>query len=234
MKIKFKVAILAILAISTSTSAKSQVLISVLFGDKLNSEKIEFGLKGGFNQSYFSEPSEAEGLNNFNLGFYFHFQLKENSYLSTGVLVKSTLGARGMSTYPIGDADFDSVFIDGELIKKVHYFHVPLMWQQRFNQRWYLEGGFQVGLRSKAEDIFELEDSFGGDLNYESDTRDNYKRLDFGLVGGVGYKWKQLPKSVSSGINYYYGLTDISKEVGETYQNSSIYIYIKVPIGSGS
>jgi hypothetical protein len=234
MKIEFKVAILAILAISTSTSAKSQVLISVLFGDKLNSEKIEFGLKGGFNQSYFSEPSEAEGLNNFNLGFYFHFQLKENSYLSTGVLVKSTLGARGMSTYPIGDADFDSVFIDGELIKKVHYFHVPLMWQQRFNQRWYLEGGFQVGLRSKAEDIFELEDSFGGDLNYESDTRDNYKRLDFGLVGGVGYKWKQLPKSVSSGINYYYGLTDISKEVGETYQNSSIYIYIKVPIGSGS
>jgi hypothetical protein len=234
MKIKFKVAILAILAISTSTSAKSQVLISVLFGDKLNSEKIEFGLKGGFNQSYFSEPSEAEGLNNFNLGFYFHFQLKENSYLSTGVLVKSTLGARGMSTYPIGDADFDSVFIDGELIKKVHYFHVPLMWQQRFNQRWYLEGGFQVGLRSKAEDIFELEDSFGGDLNYESDTRDNYKRLDFGLVGGVGYKWKQLPKSVSSGINYYYGLTDISKVVGETYQNSSIYIYIKVPVGSGS
>jgi hypothetical protein len=234
MKIKFKVAILAIIAISTSTSAKSQVLISVLFGDKLNSEKIEFGLKGGFNQSYFSEPSEAEGLNNFNLGFYFHFQLKENSYLSTGVLVKSTLGARGMSTYPIGDADFDSIFIDGELIKKVHYFHVPLMWQQRFNQRWYLEGGFQVGLRSKAEDIFELEDSFGGDLNYESDTRDNYKRLDFGLVGGVGYKWKQLPKSVSSGINYYYGLTDISKEVGETYQNSSIFIYIKVPIGSGS
>jgi hypothetical protein len=234
MKIKFKVAILAIIAISTSTSAKSQVLISVLFGDKLNSEKIEFGLKGGFNQSYFSEPSEAEGLNNFNLGFYFHFQLKENSYLSTGVLVKSTLGARGMSTYPIGDADFDSIFIDGELIKKVHYFHVPLMWQQRFNQRWYLEGGFQVGLRSKAEDIFELEDSFGGDLNYESDTRDNYKRLDFGLVGGVGYKWKQLPKSVSSGINYYYGLTDISKVVGETYQNSSIYIYIKVPIGSGS
>jgi hypothetical protein len=233
MKIIYKVAILAIIAISTSTSAKSQVLISILFGDKLNSEKIEFGLKGGFNQSYFSEPSEAEGLNNFNLGFYFHVNLKENSYLSTGVLVKSTLGARGMSTYPIGDADFDNVFVDGELIKKVHYFHVPLMWQQRFNQRWYLEGGFQVGLRSKAEDIFELEESFGGDLNYKNDTRDNYKRLDFGLVGGVGYKWKQQPKSVSSGVNYYYGLTDISKVAGESYQNSSIYIYIKVPIGTG-
>jgi hypothetical protein len=233
MKIIYKVAILAIIAISTSTSAKSQVLISILFGDKLNSEKIEFGLKGGFNQSYFSEPSEAEGLNNFNLGFYFHVNLKENSYLSTGVLVKSTLGARGMSTYPIGDADFDNVFVDGELIKKVHYFHVPLMWQQRFNQRWYLEGGFQVGLRSKAEDIFELEESFGGDLNYKNDTRDNYKRLDFGLVGGVGYKWKKQPKSVSSGVNYYYGLTDISKVAGESYQNSSIYIYIKVPIGTG-
>ena len=28
--------------------ANSQVLISLLFGDKLNSENIEFGLEGGF------------------------------------------------------------------------------------------------------------------------------------------------------------------------------------------
>lgn len=233
MKIIYKAVVLVIIAVSISTTAKSQILISLLFGDALNSEKIEFGLKGGLNRSYLSEPSEAEGLNNFNLGFYFHINLKENSYLSTGILVKSSLGARGMSTYPIGDADFDNVFAEGELIKKVHYFHLPVMWQQRFNQRWYLEGGFQAGLRTKAEDIFELEESFGGDLNYKRDARDDYKRLDFGLVGGVGYKWKKEPKSVSSGINYYYGLTDVSKVASESFSNSSIYFYIKIPIGTG-
>lgn len=233
MKYVYRAVLLTILGLSLSITAQSQVLISLLFGDALNSEKIEFGLKGGFNRSYLSEPSTAEGLNNFNLGFYFHINLMENSYLSTGVLVKSNLGARGMTSYPIGEPDFDSVFEGAELIKKVHYFHVPVMWQQRFNQRWYLEGGFQAGVRTKAEDIFELEESFGGDLEYERDARDDYKRLDFGLVGGVGYKWKKQPKSVSSGINYYYGLTDVSKIAGQSFKNSSLYIYVKVPIGTG-
>lgn len=95
--------------------------------------------------------------------------------------------------------------------KKVHYFHLTVRWHKRFNQRWYLEGGFQAGLRTNAEDILELEESFGGDLDYKRDARDDYKRLDFGLIGGVGYMWKKQPKSVSSGVNYYYGLTDVSK-----------------------
>ena len=55
---------------------KGQVLISVLLGDELNSPKIEFGLVGGFNQSTFRDIPEADGLNNFNLGFYFHINMK--------------------------------------------------------------------------------------------------------------------------------------------------------------
>jgi hypothetical protein len=60
----------------------------------------------------------SDALTNWNLGFYFHILIKGNSFISTGVLVKSTVGAAGMATYPIGNADFDELFVDGSLTKK--------------------------------------------------------------------------------------------------------------------
>ena len=63
---------------------KAQMLISLVFGEALNSEKIEFGLVDGMNRSYINTISASEGMNNFNLGFYFHILMKNKSYLSTG------------------------------------------------------------------------------------------------------------------------------------------------------
>ncbi len=221
-----------LLLLLVSVSAKSQVLISLLFGDALNSDKVEFGLVGGGNRSYIRTISDANGANFFNLGFYFHINLEGNSYLSTGVLVKSTTGASGMATYPVGNEDIDNVFAEGELTKKINYFYVPIMWHQRFNQRWYLEGGIQLGLRNKSYDNFSI-DYNGDELTYKIDARDQYKYLDAGLIGGVGYKWKKELKSISSGINYYYGLMNVSDVDGVTVKNSAIYVYIKLPIGAG-
>ncbi len=51
--------------------ANGQIVISLLFGDALNTPEIEFGLIGGINRSNFLDVEEAEGLNNFNIGFYF-------------------------------------------------------------------------------------------------------------------------------------------------------------------
>jgi hypothetical protein len=232
MKSIIKLSVMLVV-LGLSTQVKSQVLISLLFGEALNTPKIEFGLVGGFNRSWIYDIEDSEGLNNFNIGFYFHIMLKENSFLSTGVLVKSNVGARGMPTYPIGDDDFDSVFVDGELTKKINYFYVPIMYQQRFNNRWYVEGGVQLGLRNKTYDIFTLEDSFGGDLDYTRDTRDDYKYLDAGLIAGIGYKLKKRLKSTAVGINYYYGLMNVSKVPDQKIKNSSLYVYFKIPIGAG-
>lgn len=218
-----------------STTVNSQVLISLVFGDALNTEKIEFGLVGGLNRSYILDIEESKGLNNFNIGFYFHIHTFESSYISTGVLVKSNVGASGMPTYPIGDPEFDSVFSSGELTKKINYFYVPIMWHQRFNNRWYLEGGIQAGLRGNAYDFFVIskeDETYGGEVAYKRIVRDDYAHLDFGFIGGVGYKFRKQVKSVAVGINYYYGLVDVSKVPDVTIQNSSVYFYVKVPIGT--
>lgn len=218
-----------------SSTVKAQVLISLLFGNALNSPNVEFGLTGGGNRSYLKDIPTANGLNNFNLGFYFHLKMKntENSYISTGVLVKSTVGATGMPTYSTGEADFDSLFASGNLTKKIHYFYVPVMYQHRFNDnRWFMEGGFQLGLRNKAQDIMDVSYE-EGDLDYTVSTKDEYKHLDAGLVGGAGYKFKKEQKSLSAGFLYYYGLMNISEVSGTTLKNSSIYAYVRIPIGAG-
>ncbi|MCK5104964.1 MAG: PorT family protein, partial [Cyclobacteriaceae bacterium] len=58
-----------------STTSKAQILISLLLGDALNTEKIEFGINTGLNRSYILDIEESSGLNNFNIGFYFHINM---------------------------------------------------------------------------------------------------------------------------------------------------------------
>jgi hypothetical protein len=211
-------------------AANAQVLITLLFGNALNTDKIEFGLAGGMNHSYILDIEGSKAANFFNLGFYFHIKMMPNSYLSTGVQVKSNVGATGMDTYPIGIADFDAVYQDGTLTKKINTFYVPILFQQRFNNnRWYIEAGPQLGLIYKPKDIFEV-DVDGGESTYELDIKDNYKHIDAGLYGGVGYKFKKEIKSVSAGIGYYYGLVNVSEVPDLKIKNSSIYFYVRLPI----
>lgn len=220
------------LLILTSFTLKAQVLISLLFGEALNTPRIEFGMTGGLNRAFLTDLSGSTGKNYFNLGFYFHINLKNNSFISTGVLVKSNVGATGMPVYSLGNADFDSVYQDGTLTKKISCFYVPIMFHQRFNNRWYIEAGPTAGLRTQAVDIFETT-TLDGDLTYTKDVKDQYTRLDFGVTGGVGYKTKRILKSMAFGINYYYGFVNVSKVPDVAMKNSSVYFYMKIPIGLG-
>jgi hypothetical protein len=231
MKKLYRVIILSII-LATPAVLNAQVLISLLFGDALNTDKIEFGLTGGLNRSYIRTISDSEGMNNFNIGFYFHVLMKKNSYLSTGVLVKANMGATGMPSYPIGDPGFDEVYAGGELTKKIPGFYVPILFHQRFNQRWYIEAGPELGLIHQPTDIFDVADH-GGDLTYTTDTRGQYQYLDFGFYGGVGYKLAKKIKSTSLGIGYYIGLADVAKDAYADTKNSSFFLFVKVPIGIG-
>src|SRR5215203_6686209 len=96
-------------------AARTQVLISILLGDKLNSGKIEFGLDGGANWSTIKNLDGAKSLRTFNLGFYFDFKLKNPSWmLNTGVIVKSTMGADELPVYSLGNPDLDNSFNGGK------------------------------------------------------------------------------------------------------------------------
>jgi hypothetical protein len=230
MKTLSRIIILSIL-LSFPAVLNAQVLISLVFGKALNTPKIEFGLAGGLNTSYINTIEGADPLNSFDLGFYFHILMKNSTYLSTGVHVKSNVGASGMPVYSMNDPDFDAIYSGGELTKKIPGFYVPILLHQRFNNRWYIEAGPQLGLIYKETDIFEAE-KLGGDLKFTLDVKDQYKHIDAGVLAGVGYKFKKEIKSMAVGINYFYGLVDVSTNPDYKIKNSAINIYMKIPIGT--
>lgn len=214
-------------------SANSQVLISILLGDKLNSDKLEFGLDGGLNLSTIQGLDGADYFTGFNIGFYFDIKLFKNPQwmLNTGVIVKSTHGADGLPVYSLGNSALDSSFAGGSVSKRNHYFNVPIEIKYMFNKRIYAKAGIMPGLRYKGTDIFYNSIKDDDDLTYDVDTKDKYHPLDFGFVAGLGYRLMG-GNGMNLGVQYYQGIVDITiDDSGADEYNSGFYFTVGIPIG---
>lgn len=214
--------------------AKSQVLISLLLGDVLNSDKVEFGLDGGVNFANIANLEPGKSLALFNLGFYFDIKFKEQLMLHTGVIVKSSQGANKLDPYSLGDPELDDVFSTGYITRKINQFSVPILVKYRFAGLFHLEAGPMLALRSRGYDEFKNTVYDEDDISYKLDIKDNYKRIDAGIMVGAGFKLsKKIPKSSQIGLRYYYGLVDpLIGNTGKSQNFTSLYLYYSLPIGS--
>jgi hypothetical protein len=218
-----------------SFSSKGQILISLLLGDKLNSNKIEFGLTGGANFASIQGLSGSKSTPLFNLGFYFDIKLKNSPHLllNTGVLVKSSMGASGITPYPLNNPDLDTLFKGGSVKRTLRYFNVPVLIKYKFKSNFFIETGVQLGLLYEAFDEFKQGVNHEEDLTFKNETRHNYHALDVGMISGLGFKlMKGL--GMTFGARYYYGLANINKSTYNPSQyNRSLYLYACIPIGVG-
>jgi hypothetical protein len=234
--------IVGLIFIGSVQIAQGQILLSLIFGDKLNSGKVEFGLNGGFNLSYLRGISESKAQNNWELGFYFDILLKEKSpwYLSTGVYIKSNVGGRNVPLdFPGNRQINDSVYngfkaANGTVEKQFNTFYVPFNLRYLSKSGIFVEAGVQAGLVFKTHDIYTAEVN-GYDLLYDAvkGVRNNglYKWFDGGIDGGIGYKSKGS-SGWKLGVWYYVGLTNIYKnDLGYKAYNSSLYVLATIPIG---
>jgi hypothetical protein len=213
---------------------QSQVLISILLGDKLNSGKIEFGLEGGWSLANLEGVDPSKGHSNYNLGFYFDFAMKNPSwFVSTGVRVKSTMGAEGIAVYSLNDPNLDLVFATGSVTRKLNYFNVPVMMKYMFKNHLYAQAGIQLGLRYKGTDLFLNTVNDKEDLSYKVDVKNQYHPLDGGLCAGLGYRLVG-GNGMNIGVQYYYGLVDvrISDAAADEF-NRTLYVNVGIPIGKG-
>jgi hypothetical protein len=213
-------------------AARTQVLISILLGDKLNTGKIEFGLDGGANWSTIKNLDGAKSLTGFNLGFYFDFKLKDPSWmLNTGVIVKSNMGADELPVYSLGNPNLDNAFTGGKITRKINYFNVPIMMKYSFKNHIYLKAGTQLGLRYKAFDEFKNSVNDEDDLKYKLDIKDQFHPIDAGLAIGAGYRLMK-GNGMNIGVQYYLGLIDIKVDDSSPNQfNRSLYLTAGIPIG---
>lgn len=232
---KHVIALLFILSIFQV--AQSQVLISLLLGDKLNTEKLKFGLEGGYNLSNVTNLEGAEGASNFNLGFYFDILLKENTnwYMHTGVIVKSTMGAK-IEPYSLNDESLDLLFEEADVRRKINLFNVPILARYKFKNNVFIEAGPMLGwMLKKSHDEFtatNLENN-EDELLFDRKIRDDHHTIDFGAQVGLGYQLEVM-NEMSVAVKYYHGLMDSSKDnLGDPQYNTSFYIVASIPIGAG-
>ena len=237
-----KIILISIMLVMSVTMVKSQVLLSIIFGDKLNSGKVEFGMNGGLNFHNLRGISEAKGSNDWVLGFYFDILMKEKSpwYVATGVYVKSNVGGKNIPLDYEGNRIInDSVYngfvnAKGTIEKQFNTFYVPVNLRYLSKSGIFIEGGAQIGLVFKTRDLYQAEVE-GYPLEYQvvKGVKDNglYKWFDGGVDGGIGYKFKK-GIGMKIGVWYYVGLTNIYKnDLGYNAYNSSLYVLATIPIG---
>lgn len=210
----------------------SQILISLLLGDKLNSDKLEFGLDGGVNFANVEGLPGATNTPRFNIGFYFDFKIKSTPWvLHTGVIVKSTMGSNNLPVYDLGAPELNSVLKNGYVDRRLSYFNVPILAKYQFNNKIYVEGGPQLGLMNQSIDKFSAKIKADDDIIYKVKIRDQYHPLDAGMVIGCGYRLMN-GNGMNLGIRYYYGLVDITIDDSTPNQyNRSLYLTVGIPIG---
>ncbi len=230
--------LLIIAFLIVSVESQSQVLISLLLGDKLNSEGLEFGLEGGINWTKISGMETNTYARKWNLGFYFDIRIKNQWSFYTGVLVKANMGVDKLTDNDLEflgatiykDFDDPTKRAVGDYSQKMNSFLVPALIKYKFKNNIYFEGGPQFALMYKAWVEFES-DIEGKDAIIKEHNKEKINRLDAGLMGGMGYKFKKGP-GWTIGAKYYYGLINVYKE-GPSTQNSSFFLKLNIPIGAG-
>lgn len=224
-----KKCVLILTVLLMAISSHSQVLLSVIFGDKLNSDGLEFGLEGGVNWSNISTLDADKSLSSFNLGFYFDFRLKNQWNLYTGVLVKAKMGDDKLTTNDLAFLEITPNTEEGSYSQKINYFIVPALIKYNFKNRLYLEAGPQFSLMHKAWVEFNS-DIDNKKIRIRDFNKDKINRLDAGVTVGTGYKL-MADSGMTLGVKYYYGFANVYKGVSGT-NNSSLFLKFNIPIGA--
>jgi hypothetical protein len=217
-----------ILFLSVQVPVKSQVIIALLFGDKLNSDKLEFGLTVGPNFSYISK-SEADWRTGLALGLYFNVKLSDKWFFHPEAVPKSPFGGKNIPVYPLDDPNLNESFQNGSITREISYISLPLLFRYRIKGLLFAEAGPQLSLRTNAKDIFKQGLS-GGELEFIKNVEDEYTRFDFGAAAGLVMKFKK-DNGIGLGIRYYYGFIDVLKSAAGSQQNSGLLVYISFAVG---
>lgn len=210
-------------------TSQSQILISLLLGDKLNSDGLGFGLTGGLNFTNISGMETTNWKEGMNLGFYFDIRMKNNLWLNTGVQVKSNFGVDKLTATDLNFLGTSTYEAEGDYKQVVNAFVVPIQAKYKFKNFMYVEAGPQLALMYDAYVQYDS-DMDGRDARVRENNKDMTRKIDAGLGGGIGYQLMK-GKGMAFGINYYHGFTNVYKDRSGT-QNSSVNLKVNIPIGA--
>lgn len=206
-----------ILLLTYSNSSKSQVIISLIFGDALNSPNTQFGLEVGANVASVTNYELTDLTGGFQISMFLNWKFSEKWSLYNNLIANSNRGYRGNGSL------IDSIYVP-ENDYELSYMKVRLMYggiqsalRYHISPSFSVAAGLNLGLlfRATEEALFQKEDS---ELNIVYKVTDDYTRLDVGPSLALLYQFRK-GKGISIIARTYYGLVDVAKEV-PGHQNS--------------
>jgi len=212
------------------STARSQVVIALLFGDKLNKGTMEFGIvvTPAFTNITNVQAKSKFGLN---LGIYLNFWSDRKFFMHIEGIAKGTFGAKDIPPYSTGSDTLNAQFAEGEVTRVINSFSLPVLARYKITPKFFIDGGIQANMRLKARDIFHTEKD-DNELDYTVRVDDRLTRLDFGLAAGLHYKFQDTKQSMGVGIRYFQGITDTHKDINGTQFNTAWLMTVTIAIGA--
>ncbi|QPH39350.1 outer membrane beta-barrel protein [Pedobacter endophyticus] len=214
--------------------ASAQVLIALLLGDKLNSEKIEFGFNVMPTLSTLTQ-TDGDFKSGLGLGLYFNIRLKPNLYFHPEFSPKTAFGTANLAPYATGYNNIDQIYLNDAqagVLKKIKAMSLPLLIRYRIKGLLFANLGPQINVFYKPKDIFTTE-ADGNEIDYTTSIKNQVSFMDIGLAGGLEYKLKK-DKGMGIGLRYYYGLTDVLTKLSGSQRNSAFNLSVFIPIDPGA
>ena len=144
-----------------------------------------FGIKGGVNFARFEiKDADSDFKTLWHAGILSHLHMSDNFGIQPELVYSRFGGER-----TITGVEYDDVN---------SYLTLPVLFQFMTSSGFRIQAGPQVGFLLKATQTANGTDK---------DTKDFYKKVDVGLVGGISYLTKS---GLGFDARYVYGLTDIS------------------------
>jgi hypothetical protein len=224
-----KFTLISVLFVCFSLHARSQVILSLLFGDKLNSDELLFGIHMHYSWNSLSATDPSSSLKKFNLGLFLTYKVSEQWQLNAEPMAKYQRGAAGMEPYALDDPQLDATYAGGEFSRTVGYVALPITTRYVMAEKFFLEAGPNIALRINAEDVFK-KGIAQGDQKLEINSEELTSRWDIGMLFGAGY-YLGKGRDLALGIRYAAGFSDVCKDFEGEQAHQGFYFYGNIPIG---
>ena len=217
-------------------SAQGQVLLAILFGDKLSTENFQMGIKLDRAFTTLSEVDGADYRQGWAFGAFGEIKLSDKWALQPELSMTAPGGAQEFLGSPPGDPNLDEVFENVLVTRKMSYTNLSFLVKYKAG-RFGIGVGPQIGYLRKAEDFYEGKATGVGKFTLTKDVIDDHSRFDFGITANLEYYLapEKAMKSMRIHVVPYFGLTDVlDVNSGDAVKNFSIQVGIGIPVGAGS
>ena len=223
-----------LLAAALPNAAASQVLLVLLFGDKLSNESLQVGIKLDRAFTNLTELEAADVRSGWAFGAFGEVPLDERWSLQPELTLTTPGGAQTFVGDETGNPTLDGVFSDVSVTRKLAYSNLVLPLKVNLG-RFAVGVGPQISYLRSADDIYEGLVSGEDEFTLESDIVDTLNRWDVGVAGKIELLLKPERGMRSARIHVAptFGLTDIVRDnTGNAVKTWGVSVGIGFPVGA--